>query len=70
MNIIESEVWKGSELMILREKGSEGCRKGLNINCAPMDEGNDGWGKGRGWDGNLMEGSNGGGGKKEEYLII
>ena len=37
-----------------------GCGKRLNINCVPMDEDNGGWGKGRGWDGNLVEGSNGG----------
>ena len=37
------------------------CEKRLNINCAPVDEDNGGWGKGRGWGGNLVEGSNGGG---------
>ena len=39
-----------------------GCGKRLNINCAPMDEDNGEWGKGRGWGGNLVEESDGGGG--------
>ena len=56
MNIIESEVWKGSELTILGEKGRGGCGKRLNINCAPIDEDNEGCGKGRGLGGNLVEG--------------
>ena len=56
MNIIESEVWKGSGLTILGEKGSGGCGKSLNKHCVPMDEDNWGWRKGRGWGGNLVEG--------------
>ena len=58
MNIIESEVWKGSELMILRGKGELGCGKKLNKNYAPMDEDNGGWGEDRRWGRNLVEGSN------------
>ena len=65
MNIIESEVWKGSELTILGEKGRGGCGKRLNINCAPMDEDNGEWEKGRGWGGNMVEESNGVGWGKE-----
>ena len=53
--------------MILGGKGRGGCRKRLNINCAPMDEDSGGWGKGRRWGGNLVEESNGGG-KNEEHL--
>ena len=42
MIIIESEIQEGSGLTILPEKGSGGCGKRLNLNCAPRDEDNGG----------------------------